>query len=99
MRVVHLNKWGWCWKLGLGIILVANCCDRDWGQITTDTTLGAENSVVVRDILSRGINSDRIDGGAVRGANLFHSFQEFNIREDKQFISPIRLELRTFSAA
>jgi filamentous hemagglutinin family protein len=27
----------------------------------------------------KGIPSDRIDGGAKRGANLFHSFQEFNI--------------------
>jgi filamentous hemagglutinin family protein len=27
----------------------------------------------------RGIESDRIDGGAIRGSNLFHSFQEFNI--------------------
>ncbi|MBP5972471.1 S-layer family protein [Brasilonema sp. CT11] len=47
-------------------------------QITPDNTLGAENSRVTQDVI-KGIPSDRIDGGAIRGANLFHSFQEFNI--------------------
>ncbi|MBW4636177.1 MAG: S-layer family protein, partial [Iphinoe sp. HA4291-MV1] len=47
-------------------------------QITPDNTLGAENSRVTQDVI-KGIPSDRIDGGATRGANLFHSFQEFNI--------------------
>ncbi|WP_448603735.1 two-partner secretion domain-containing protein [Thermoleptolyngbya sp.] len=47
--------------------------------ITPDTTLGGESSVVTRDVLIRGILSDRIDGGAQRGANLFHSFQQFNV--------------------
>ncbi|MBR8836424.1 MAG: filamentous hemagglutinin N-terminal domain-containing protein [Stigonema ocellatum SAG 48.90 = DSM 106950] len=49
-------------------------------QITPDNTLGAESSVVNRNVdVGKGIPSDRIDGGARRGANLFHSFQEFNI--------------------
>ncbi|MEA5500489.1 two-partner secretion domain-containing protein [Limnoraphis robusta] len=52
-------------------------------QIVPDNTLGSENSVVTPNINIRGINSDRIDGGAVRGGNLFHSFQEFNIREGR----------------
>ncbi|GAB4460461.1 MAG: hypothetical protein OHK0037_07760 [Elainellaceae cyanobacterium] len=47
--------------------------------ILEDGTLGAESSVVTRDVLIRGILSDRIDGGARRGANLFHSFEQFNI--------------------
>ncbi|KAB8335895.1 filamentous hemagglutinin N-terminal domain-containing protein, partial [Scytonema tolypothrichoides VB-61278] len=47
-------------------------------QITPDNTLGAENSRVTQDVI-KSIPSDRIDGGAIRGANLFHSFQEFNI--------------------
>jgi filamentous hemagglutinin family protein len=33
----------------------------------------------VPNVSINGINSDRIDGGAIRGSNLFHSFQEFNI--------------------
>jgi filamentous hemagglutinin family protein len=43
-------------------------------QIIPDTTLSNENSTVI----STGA-VDQIDGGATRGANLFHSFQEFNI--------------------
>ena len=44
-------------------------------QIIPDGSLGTESSIVVP---LDGL-SDRIDGGAVRGSNLFHSFQEFNI--------------------
>ena len=43
-------------------------------QIIPDSSLGAENSVVD----SNG-NRDTINGGAIRDANLFHSFQEFNV--------------------
>lgn len=52
-------------------------------QVIPDRTLGNENSVVVPDQNIRGIDSDRIDGGAVRGSNLFHSFQEFNVDEGR----------------
>ncbi len=48
-------------------------------QIVPDNTLGNENSTVVPNQNIRGIDSDRIDGGAVRGGNLFHSFEEFNV--------------------
>ena len=44
-------------------------------QIIPDNTLGAESSV----INPRDEISDSIDGGALRGQNLFHSFQEFNV--------------------
>jgi filamentous hemagglutinin family protein len=48
-------------------------------QIIPDNSLGSESSVVVPNVNIKGINSDRIDGGAIRGSNLFHSFLEFNI--------------------
>ena len=32
------------------------------------------------DVEIKGLESDRVEGGAVRGNNLFHSFQEFNIK-------------------
>ncbi len=48
-------------------------------QITPDTSLGAESSVVTPNVEIRGTPSDRIDGGAIRGNNLFHSFSDFNI--------------------
>ena len=47
-------------------------------QIIPDSSLGAEGSVVTPNVNINGIPSDRIDGGAIRGNNLFHSFQEFN---------------------
>ncbi len=48
-------------------------------QIVPDNTLGTEGSVVTPNVNLRNIPSERIDGGAVRGSNLFHSFQEFNV--------------------
>ena len=44
-------------------------------QLLPDNTLGKENSLVN----SINLLEDRIDGGAIRGKNLFHSFKEFNI--------------------
>lgn len=46
-------------------------------QITPDSTLGKESSQV------NSIDElrDRIEGGAIRGNDLFHSFQEFNVGE------------------
>ncbi len=75
----------WCWRLGLVAALVTGgTMSAFWGnranaQIIPDDTLGAENSVVTPiDQLN-----DRIDGGASRGSNLFHSFLEFNIGEGR----------------
>ncbi|MBD2434025.1 MULTISPECIES: filamentous hemagglutinin N-terminal domain-containing protein [Fischerella] len=51
-------------------------------QIIPDNSLGAESSIVNPDVI-KGIPSDRIDGGAIRGSNLFHSFQEFNVGEGR----------------
>ena len=48
-------------------------------QVTPDNTLGDESSVVN----SRDDTSESIEGGAVRGENLFHSFEEFNVGEDR----------------
>ena len=50
-------------------------------QMTPDTTLGAESSVVTPNVNMRGLPADRIDGGATRGTNLFHSFSDFNVGE------------------
>ena len=48
-------------------------------QTIADDTLGAESSIVTPQQ-----QRDLIEGGAVRGENLFHSFREFNIGEGKQ---------------
>ena len=47
-------------------------------QLIPDNTLGKENSIVTPTNLLQ-----RIDGGAIRGSNLFHSFKEFNINNGK----------------
>jgi filamentous hemagglutinin family protein len=52
-------------------------------QIVPDNTLGAEGSVVTPNADIRGIPSDQIDGGARQGANLFHSFSQFNVGEGR----------------
>jgi filamentous hemagglutinin family protein len=63
----------------LGLLGVALGAQAGWGQvippIVRDPTLGAEFSRVVQ----TDPNNQRIEGGARRGANLFHSFQDFNI--------------------
>ncbi|MEH2058601.1 MAG: S-layer family protein [Nostoc sp.] len=59
-------------------------------QITPDKTLGAEASRLTPNILINGLSSDRIDGGAQRGSNLFHSFTDFNVgnRQRVYFSNP-----------
>jgi filamentous hemagglutinin family protein len=59
-------------------------------QITPDTTFGAESSRLTPNVLIQGGNADRIDGGATRGSNLFHSFSQFNVADGQRlyFSSP-----------
>lgn len=51
-----------------------------WAQLSSDNTLGTS---VSPDVVIRGILSNQIDGGAIRGANLFQSFREFNIGDGR----------------
>ncbi|BAY09327.1 two-partner secretion domain-containing protein [Calothrix sp. NIES-2098] len=53
-------------------------------QINPDNTLGAESSSVTPNVLINGASADRIDGGALRGSNLFHSFTQFNINDGQR---------------
>jgi len=94
------NSWRrGCWKLGLvsalavgGAIATSRNCAL--AQIVPDTTLGAESSIVAPNVTINGFSSDRIDGGAIRGANLFHSFREFNVGEGRgaYFTNPTGIE-------
>ncbi len=63
-------------------VAVANFNSSVKAQIIPDETLSNGSSVVTPDTI-KGIESERISGGAVRGSNLFHSFREFNIGEGK----------------
>ena len=55
-------------------------------QITPDSTLGNESPVVNQLNQLKSL----IEGGAVRGENLFHSFQEFNVGNGQSvyFVNP-----------
>ena len=57
-------------------------------QIAPDNTLGAESSTV--NPATSDSTVDEIQGGAIRGTNLFHSFREFNVSEGRStyFLSP-----------
>jgi filamentous hemagglutinin family protein len=76
------------WALGLGTSLVLGGLvlfggDYAKAQITPDDTLGNEASVVKPNVDIKGRTSDQIERGATRGANLFHSFLEFNVGEGR----------------
>lgn len=83
------------WHLSLAgslTLLIAIAAENHsaFAQITPDGTLGAETSVVT----PVAPNIDNITGGAVRGSNLFHSFEQFNIGEggEASFITPTGIE-------
>ncbi|MEH1863157.1 MAG: filamentous hemagglutinin N-terminal domain-containing protein [Nostoc sp.] len=63
-------------------------------QITPDNTLGAETSRLNQNLIINGALGDKIDGGAKRGSNLFHSFSEFNIEDGQRvyFANPTGIE-------
>jgi large exoprotein involved in heme utilization and adhesion len=46
-------------------------------QILPDSSVG---TTVIRNVEIKGATSEVIDGGRIRGANLFHSFSEFNMQ-------------------
>ena len=87
------------WKLGLvsvvaigGEIASLGNCTLAQSNIIPDNTLGADSSVVIP--LDPDFPVDVIDSGAVRGANLFHSFLEFNVDANREayFFSPANIE-------
>lgn len=74
------------WSAGVSILCCLVTTSSSQAQIIRDNTLGRESS----QITPVNSNTDRIDGGARRGANLFHSFREFNIDRERgaYFTSP-----------
>ncbi|NEQ68467.1 MAG: filamentous hemagglutinin N-terminal domain-containing protein [Symploca sp. SIO2D2] len=72
-------------------------------QIIPDATLGSEGSRIIEGVDIQGslgdseallLKADRIEGGALRGANLFHSFLEFNVLDGQRvyFANPAGIE-------
>lgn len=71
-----------------GILIAAS--DRTLAQVVPDNTLGSGRSRVT----PIDQQNDRIDGGVLRGANLFHSFQDFGVEANRgvQFSNPTGVE-------
>ncbi|MEM6398721.1 MAG: filamentous hemagglutinin N-terminal domain-containing protein [Cyanobacteria bacterium P01_D01_bin.116] len=63
-------------------------------QIVQDASLGNETSKLIPNVDIKGLPAERIDGGATRGINLFHSFREFNIGDSQRvyFNNPAGIE-------
>ncbi|MEC4813889.1 MAG: filamentous hemagglutinin N-terminal domain-containing protein, partial [Scytonema sp. PMC 1069.18] len=85
------------WQIGITLAATSGalfCWNNVAAQVVLDRTMGAENSIVTPNVEIKGLPSDRIDGGAIRGAELFHSFQEFNVGEGRgvYFSNPIGIE-------
>lgn len=62
-------------------------------QIQKDGTLGSESSIITPKLID-GQPIDQIDGGAVRGTNLFHSFEQFSVSAGRTayFNNPIDIQ-------
>ncbi|NEP83104.1 MAG: filamentous hemagglutinin N-terminal domain-containing protein, partial [Okeania sp. SIO3C4] len=76
---------------GIWLVLSSLLCQYQGNsQIIPDQTLGKEHSV----INSIDRLKEHIEGGAIRGSNLFHSFQEFNVGENRSvyFTNPPGIE-------
>ncbi|HBL60178.1 MAG TPA: hypothetical protein DDZ80_17450 [Cyanobacteria bacterium UBA8803] len=89
----------WCWLFRLTSViaflsLAIALQDRTLAQITPDDTLGSESSIVTPNAQIRGLPADLIEGGASRGAALFHSFLEFNVGNGQQvyFANPVGID-------
>ncbi|WNZ27477.1 filamentous hemagglutinin N-terminal domain-containing protein [Leptolyngbya sp. NK1-12] len=83
-----------CWSL-VGVVALSDAVEA---QVVPDNTLGAERSRVRADRV-RGRDgvvrdSDVIEGGAQRGSNLFHSFEQFDVPEERgaYFDNPVDVQ-------
>ena len=76
----------------LGAIAIIR--EKATAQIIPDATLGTERSIINPNVNVNGIPSDQIEGGAIRGTTLFHSFQQFNIEPGRSiyFTNPTEIK-------
>ncbi|MBE9002637.1 filamentous hemagglutinin N-terminal domain-containing protein [Nostoc sp. LEGE 12447] len=75
MKILRFSVAGWLGCVGA----VAVSIHPAFAQLTPDNSLGKERSQVI----PFNQNNDIIDGGAARGINLFHSFQDFNVGDGR----------------
>ncbi|MDW8202990.1 MAG: filamentous hemagglutinin N-terminal domain-containing protein, partial [Cyanobacteriota bacterium SKYGB_h_bin112] len=77
--------------VALGSLLIA---PPTQAQLIPDNTLGSEASTVTPNAPVRGLPADLIQGGATRGTNLYHSFQDFNVADQQRvyFANPTSID-------
>ncbi|MBD2559724.1 filamentous hemagglutinin N-terminal domain-containing protein [Nostoc linckia FACHB-391] len=75
MKIWRFAVTGWLGCMGAITVSIHPA----FAQLTPDNSLGSERSQVI----PFNQNNDIIDGGAARGTNLFHSFQDFNVGVDR----------------
>jgi len=85
-----------CVAIGFTVLATNNLGFAGSGlaQVVPDNSLGIEASRVTPNVMVGGQTAELIEGGARRGANLFHSFQEFNVGNFHRFLfaNPIGVE-------
>lgn len=69
----------WVNQLTLSTAITAFFASPVSAQIVPDNSLGSENSIVTPNVAVQDKIADLIEGGAIRGNNLFHSFEQFNV--------------------
>ena len=70
--------------LSLGVVVCSILSPPALGQLVPDDTLGNEETIVLPNQTVKNLPADLIQGGAERGANLFHSFLEFNVNSGQR---------------
>ncbi len=73
----HYRQSGWA--IALTTAILSTPPSPIHAQLIPDNSLGSENSRITPNILIQGLPADQIEGGAMRGVNLFHSFRDFNV--------------------
>ncbi|HEY9649320.1 MAG TPA: filamentous hemagglutinin N-terminal domain-containing protein, partial [Coleofasciculaceae cyanobacterium] len=91
------GNWRWLWGLSSVLTCMSIAISPRYNaiaQIIPDDTLGNESSVVTPNATIQGLPADLIEGGASRGAALFHSFLEFNVGEGQRvyFANPTGID-------
>ncbi|MEM1256045.1 MAG: filamentous hemagglutinin N-terminal domain-containing protein, partial [Cyanobacteria bacterium P01_H01_bin.21] len=94
---MNISWYASCFRCSCGVFALATAgllAPAATAQLTPDNTLGSEQSIVNENVQVRGDFADQIDGGAIRGSNLFHSFSEFNVNEQQRvyFANPAGIE-------
>ncbi len=95
--IVRITQdWKYKWFKTIIVLSLGFCIEEkaSIAQVVPDTTLGNENSIVTPNATIKNLPGSLIEGGAERGANLFHSFSEFSIGDLQRvyFANPIGIE-------